>query len=210
MSVENIDLESMTEIWNGLLDISRQKDLELQKLKEANSGSVINLRLKLLKEENEKLKKNLPKDNSDGWYGGCEVDFKNLQEKFTDAVQEINQRELEKVSLKEENENLKVFVMNIHNSIMGTGYNDPEIVDSMDFDYIIKKNEDEIQKLKEEMKHKESVFSVTHKKLKEEIEQLKKPKPKKTITCSHCKTPGHNKKYCPHKDEEIVIPNQNQ
>ena len=169
MSVEtDFDIEAMTEIWNSWGEMFRQKDLELQK-----------------------LKKNLPKDNSAGWYGGCEVDFKNLQEKFTDAVQEINQRELEKVSLKEENENLKVFVMNIHNSIMGTGYNDPEIVDSMDFDYIIKKNEDDFKGLKEE------------------IEQLKKPKPKKTITCSHCKTPGHNKKYCPHKDEEIVIPNQN-
>ena len=58
MSVENMDIETMTEVWNSWAEINRQKDAEIRKLKEANSGSVINLRLKILKEENQKLKEN--------------------------------------------------------------------------------------------------------------------------------------------------------
>ena len=56
MSVDNYDIDNMIEVINNWGEINRQKDLQIQKLKEANSGSVINLRLKILKEENEKLK----------------------------------------------------------------------------------------------------------------------------------------------------------
>ena len=59
MSVENMDIETMTEVWNSWAEINRQKDAEIRKLKEANSGSVINLRLKILKEENKILKENV-------------------------------------------------------------------------------------------------------------------------------------------------------
>ena len=63
MSVENMDIETMTEVWNSWAEINRQKDAEIRKLKEANSGSVINLRLKILKEEKKKLEEKNEKLN---------------------------------------------------------------------------------------------------------------------------------------------------
>ena len=136
MSVEtDFDLEAMTEIWNSWGEMFRQKDLELQK-----------------------LKKNLPKDNSAGWYGGCEVDFKNLLE---------------------ENEKLKESRDSCNDAAMEACH-----------DYEV---------LSDKFANERAIFQEIIGGLEEQIEQLEKPKPKKTITCSSCGQEGHNKasKKCP-------------
>ena len=47
--------------------------------------------------------------------------------------------------LKEVNERLKEFAMKAHNFAYGTEFNDPDIVDSFDFDGLLDKLEDECE-----------------------------------------------------------------
>ena len=167
MSVEtDFDLEAMTEIWNSWGEMFRQKDLELQK-----------------------LKKNLPKDNSAGWYGGCEVDFKNLLEENEKLKEKIgyDEAEIEKlmmwnherIQLKEEKEKLKENCDNLNDAAMEACH-----------DYEV---------LSDKFANERAIFQEIIGGLEEQIEQLEKPKPKKTITCSSCGQEGHNKasKKCP-------------
>ena len=146
MSVEtDFDLEAMTEIWNSWGEMFRQKDLELQK-----------------------LKKNLPKDNSAGWYGGCEVDFKNLLEENEKLKEENYELQGKKDYWEGEHSDLWLGVFGVLND---AGYGPTSTGQLISFiNDIIAENE-----------------------------QLKKPKPKKTITCSSCGQTGHNKisKKCP-------------
>jgi len=53
------------------------------------------------------VKNNYPKDNSNGWYGACEVDFKELQEEI-EKLKEVNEKHYDDIQeLKDENGKLK-------------------------------------------------------------------------------------------------------
>ena len=183
MSVENIDIEAMTEVWNSWAEINRQKDAEIRKLKEANSGSVINLRLKILKEENKKLgeKNEKLKEENDNW----EADDNNLTKVMSMVSHELGDEEEPWVSvddiydivkkLKEKKDYWEGEHSNLWFGVFGVlndaGYGPTSTGQLISFiNDIIAENE-----------------------------QLKKPKPKKTITCSSCGQTGHNKtsKKCP-------------
>ena len=162
MSVENMDIETMTEVWNSWAEINRQKDAEIRKLKEANSGSVINLRLKILKEENKKL----GEKNEDL------LVINGQNEKIIDLRKEENEKLNELQGKKDywegEHSDLWLGVFGVLND---AGYGPTSTGQLISFiNDIIAENE-----------------------------QLKKPKPKKTITCSSCGQTGHNKtsKKCP-------------
>ena len=189
MSVENIDLEAMTEVWNNWAEINRTKDAEIRKLKEANSGSVINARLKRLKEENEKLQEEKHKVIQDAYECHYET-WKKEQENIT--ITELKE-EIEILKIQEE-----IFTtrhMKSMNEIMELkkiNVNLGEKKKKLLMDYM-----DKIMELKEEIDY-----------LKNGIEEMKKDKPpvqkpKKTITCSSCGEEGHNKasKKCPNQNQ---------
>ena len=159
MSVENMDIETMTEVWNSWAEINRQKDAEIRKLKEANSGSVINLRLKILKEEKKKLEEAIEERKFNSG--------KMLEE--NEKLKEENYELQGKKDYWEgEHSDLWLGVFGVLND---AGYGPTSTGQLISFiNDIIAENE-----------------------------QLKKPKPKKTITCSSCGQEGHNKasKKCP-------------
>ena len=192
MSVENMDIETMTEVWNSWAEINRQKDAEIRKLKEANSGSVINLRLKILKEENKKLgEENLElqgkKDywegeHSDLWLGvfGVLNDAGYGPTSTGQLISFIKDIIAENEKLKElmkDAISCKKLVNDYMNKTKGfaewASWDDCD-GDVVDYAIYLEK---EIEKLKNK--------------------ELKKPK--KTITCSSCGQTGHNKtsKKCP-------------
>ena len=234
MSVDNYDIDNMIEVINNWGEINRQKDLEIQKLKEANSGSVINLRLKILKEENEKLNEHnlelnnecqtLKEDNEklkeekeiqkllepdfedlDDDEKEKIIEIKNLEDKLIEKLkkeneklkEEINHKNkkfeewcLENQDLKEENEILK----EANGDLLYIKEQNEEIID-----FQKKENEKLIEEIECRKSTTDSEIAELNgeiKLLKEEIDKLQKPKPKKTITCSNCGQIGHNKRYC--------------
>ena len=47
------------------------------------------------------VKNNYPKDNSNGWYGACEIDFKELQKENEELKEEIKNLKRETISREE-------------------------------------------------------------------------------------------------------------
>ena len=151
MSVDNYDIDNMIEVINNWGEINRQKDLEIQKLKEANSGSVINLRLKILKEENEKLNEhNLELNNE------CQT-LKEDNEKLKEEkeIQKLLEPDFE--DLDDDEKEKIIEIKNLE-------------------DKLIEKLKKENEKLKEEINHKNKKFEewcLENQDLKEENEILK-------------------------------------